>query len=414
MIDMEMIRDLTEAFGPSGFEEDVAKAIAKHCADMDFVNDAMNNVYVRLEGPVLEVLADGERWAGGCGGRAMKREQEAKRSEASQTAQDFSGKAHGSCGRRRPVIMLDAHTDECGFMVQGIMDNGLLSMILLGGMDLASLPAHTVSVRTRSGRKIRGIITSRPVHFMTEKDRSAPLDLESMFIDVGASNRREVQELGIHIGDPAAPEAAFEYDAERELCFGKAFDNRMGCACVLHTMRELKAMRQQGFEPMVDVVGAFAAQEEVGTRGAGVTAAQVQPDLAIVFEGSPADDFYYGKEKAQGALHGGTQIRCMDKSYITNPAFLDYAHELAEKLRIPCQDTVRRGGSTNAGKISLSGRAVPTLVLGIPSRYVHSHYNFCAKEDIESTVRLAVEAIKNLDGERLAHLMRQDLCESRM
>lgn len=397
MIDMDMLKDLTDAFGPSGFEEDVVRAIAKHCSDMDLVNDAMNNVYIRLEGPVLEALADGGRWAGGCCSNSRK------------LTQISAAARSGSLSRECPVIMLDAHTDECGFLVQGIMENGLLSMIMLGGMDLPSLPAHTVLVRTRSGKKIRGIITSRPVHFMTEKDRSAPLDIESMFIDVGASGKKEVLELGIRIGDPVVPEVSFSYDPERELCFGKAFDNRMGCACILHTMRELNALRRQGWEPSVDVVGAFAAQEEVGTRGAAVTAAQVQPDLAIVFEGSPADDFYYGKEKSQGALRGGTQIRCMDKSYITNPAFLEYAHELAEKLQIPYQDTVRRGGSTNAGKISLSGRAVPTLVLGIPCRYVHSHYNFCAKEDIRSTVRLAVEVIRNLDGERLAHLMHQDL-----
>lgn len=392
MIDMEMIRDLTNAFGPSGFEEEVVKVIAGHCQGMDMVNDAMNNVYVRLEGPVLEALVDGGRWAGG---NAKK--------------QAVPANQPGAFWGKRPVIMLDAHIDECGFMVQGIMENGLLSMIMLGGMDLPSLPAHTVLVRTKSGRKVRGIITSRPVHFMTEKDKSAPLDIEGLFIDVGASSKEEVRRLGIGIGDPAAPEVSFEYDSERKLCFGKAFDNRMGCACILHTMRELKALRKQGWEPACDVVGAFAAQEEVGTRGAGVTAAQVQPDLAIVFEGSPADDFYYGKEKAQGVLHGGTQIRCMDKSYITNPAFLEYAHELAERLQIPFQDTVRRGGSTNAGKISLSGRAVPTLVLGIPCRYVHNHYNFCAGEDIESTVRLAVEVIKNLNGGRLAHLMHQDL-----
>lgn len=393
MLDMNMIKDLTDAFGPSGFEEDVVKAIRKHCGNMDAVNDAMNNVYVRMEGPVLDALADGGRWAGDC--------------SASEAAEAMA--RAGFLTRKRPVIMLDAHTDECGFMVQGIMENGLLSMILLGGMDLASLPAHTVLVRTRQGKKVRGIITSRPVHFMTEKDRSAPLDIEGIFIDVGASSRKEVLELGIRIGDPAAPEVSFEYDPERELCFGKAFDNRMGCACILHTMRELKSLEEQGWEPAVDVVGAFAAQEEVGTRGAGVTAAQVQPDLAIVFEGSPADDFYYGKEKAQGVLHGGVQIRYMDKSYITNPAFLNYAHDLADKFQISCQDTVRRGGSTNAGKISVSGRAVPTLVLGIPSRYVHSHYNFCAKEDIESTVRLAVEVIRNLDRERIAELMHQNL-----
>lgn len=392
MLDLEMLRDLTNAFGPSGFEEEAAKVILDYGRDFDAVNDAMNNVYVRLEGPVLEALADGKRWAGG------------ERSGLTD------GKEQTSVPKRkRPVLLLDAHLDECGFMVQGILENGLLSMILLGGMDLPSLPAHTVLVKTRSGKKVRGIITSRPVHFMTEKDRTAPLDIESMFIDVGASSREEVLALGIRIGDPAAPEVAFEYDSQRALCFGKAFDNRMGCACILHTLRKLREETERGWEPIVDVIGAFAAQEEVGTRGAAVTAAQVQPDLAIVFEGSPADDFYYGKEKAQGVLHGGTQIRCMDKSYITNPAFLAYAHELADELQIPYQDTVRRGGSTNAGKISLSGRAVPTLVLGIPSRYVHSHYNFCAAEDIESTVKLAVEVIKNLDGEKMLRLMHQNL-----
>ena len=144
-------------------------------------------------------------------------------------------------------------------------------------------------------------------------------------------------------------------------------------------------------------------------RGATVTSAQVQPDLAIVFEGSPADDFYYSPEKSQGGMHKGVQIRCMDKSYITNPAFLEYAHELGDTMGITYQDTVRRGGSTNAGKISLAGKAVPTLVLGIPSRYVHSHYNFCAIEDVESTVRMAVEVIKGLNEERIKHLMHQDI-----
>ena len=395
MLNLEMIKYLTNAFGPSGFEEEVVKVIAKHTKDMDIVNDAMNNVYVRLEGPVRELLCDGreeKRWTG--------------YTKTVQTAADSQKRDTLSNPRRKPVILLDAHSDECGFMVQCIHENGMLSMVMLGGMDLTNLPAHTLLVRTRSGKKIRGIITSRPVHFMTDKDKSAPLDIQSIFIDVGASSKKEVEELGIHVGDPAVPEVSFEYDRERGLCYGKAFDNRMGCACILHTMNVLKKL---GKELAVDVVGGFAAQEEVGTSGASVTSAQVQPDLAIVFEGSPADDFYYGKERSQGALGNGTQIRCMDVSYISNPAFLGYAHEIADQKQIPYQDTVRRGGSTNAGKISLSGRAVPVLVLGIPSRYVHTHYNFCAADDIESTVKLAVEVIRNLDEEKIRHLLHQDL-----
>ena len=153
----------------------------------------------------------------------------------------------------------------------------------------------------------------------------------------------------------------------------------------------------------------YIADEDFKKRLVLAAADGEQPDLAIVFEGSPADDFYFSAEKSQGGMHKGVQIRCMDKSYITNPAFLEYAHELGGTMGITYQDAVRRGGSTNAGKISLAGKAVPTLVLGIPSRYVHSHYNFCAIEDVESTVRMAVEVIKGLNEERIKHLMHQDI-----
>jgi len=135
VVNIDMLRDLTNAFGPSGFEEEVVGVIKKYAAGMDTVNDAMNNVYVRLEGSVKEVLADGKNWAG-------------------RTAADSGGERRDS--RHRPVIQLDAHTDECGFMVQGILDNGLLSIITLGGIDMTNIPAHTVILRTEKGRKIRG------------------------------------------------------------------------------------------------------------------------------------------------------------------------------------------------------------------------------------------------------------------
>lgn len=154
MIDMNVLRDLTNAFGPSGFEEDVVRAVRKHCTGMSLTNDAMNNVYARI-----------------------------------------GGNAEG----RKPVLMLDAHTDECGFMVQGIMENGLLSLIMLGGMDLPSIPAHTLLVRTRAGKLVKGIITSRPVHFMTDKEKSAPLDIREMFLDVGACSKKRQWKASVSI-----------------------------------------------------------------------------------------------------------------------------------------------------------------------------------------------------------------------
>ena len=176
--------------------------------------------------------------------------------------------------------------------------------------------------------------------------------------------------------------------------------------CIIETMQALKA---EAAALAVDVVGAFASQEEVGMRGATVTAQQVKPDMAIVFEGSPADDPYFRAGIAQCCMRGGVQIRHMDNSYVSNPVFIEYAHEIGKKYGIKYQDAVRRGGSTDAGKISLTHQAVPVLVLGIPSRYVHSHYNFCAKEDIEAVVKMAVEVIRGLDQERIVHIMRQDI-----
>ena len=364
MIRLSLVRDITNAFGPSGFEDEVARVIRKYGESyLSIENDAMYNVYARLKGEPAE---------------------------------------------GKPVIMLDAHTDECGFMVQAIQENGLLSMLCLGGIHLTNIPAHPVLVRTRSGELIRGITTSKPVHFMKDRERnSCDLDIEGIYIDVGASSRREVTEdFGIHPGDPVVPDVVFSYDEKHEIGYGKAFDNRLGCVCILETMR---ALAGSAAELAVNPVGAFASQEEVGTRGALVTSQVVKPDLAIVFEGSPADDLYFSAGLAQGALKKGAQIRLMDKSYISNTEFCELARKTADRLGIPYQETVRRGGSTNAGRISLTGKAVPVLVIGVPSRYVHTHYNFFAMEDLKASVRLAAEVIKALDPESMNHILRQDL-----
>ena len=133
---------------------------------------------------------------------------------------------------------------------------------------------------------------SKPVHFMNDKERaSLELCIENLYVDIGATSRREVEEdFGVSIGDPMVPEVSFSYDEEHGLCFGKAFDNRAGCACIVDTMDKVYDSRN---ELAVDVVGAFAAQEEVGMRGATVTTQVVKPDLAILFEGSPSDDFSF-------------------------------------------------------------------------------------------------------------------------
>ncbi len=358
-MNIEMMKELSDSFGPSGFEEEVCKVIKKYSDGLELTNDAMNNTYMKLP--------------------------------------SFSGK--------KPVIMLDAHMDECSFMVQCILDNGLLSILPLGGMHLTNLPAHSVIIRNRKGEKIRGVITSKLVHFLKEKERGNDLDIEDLYVDVGASSKAEVMEdYGISVGDTMMPDVKSDYDEKHGIFFGKALDNRVGCACIIDTMKKLLED-----ELNVDVVGAFASQEEVGMRGAVITTKTVKPDLAIVFEGSPADDFYYNETRSQSALKKGVQLRLVDRLYIANPEFINLAREVADKHGIKYQETVRRGGSTNASRISLEEKAVPVLVLGVPCRYVHTHYNYCAMEDVEAAVKMAVEVIRNLNTEKIDVLIKRNL-----
>lgn len=360
MIDLKLVEELSDAFGPSGFEDEVCRVVKKYTDGFDLTNDAMYNLYLKNPG--------------------------------------FSGK--------KPVIQLDAHLDECGFIVQSIQENGLISIMMLGGFHLTSLPAHSVMIRNGKGEYIRGIIGSKPVHFLTDAEKqSNDLDIQKLYVDVGASSREEVMnDYGIRPGDPMAPEVKFSYDEKHGVCMGKAFDNRLGCVSIIETMKELR-----NDDLAVDVVGAFAAQEEVGMRGAAVTSQVVKPDLAIVFEGSPADDYFFAPGLAQGSLKKGVQIRRMDRSYISNTEFIELAHQVGDEMGIKYQDAVRRGGSTNAGRIHLEGKAVPVLVLGIPSRYVHSHYCFCAREDIEAAVKMASEVIRRLNQETMDTILRKNL-----
>ncbi|MBO1263551.1 M20/M25/M40 family metallo-hydrolase [Proteiniclasticum sp. SCR006] len=359
MTDIKMMERLSNAFGPGGFEEDVVRVIKEYTEDFRISMDAMNNVYISLK---------------------------------------------GNTGNR-PVIMLDAHLDEVGFMVQTIDAKGLLSIVPLGGWITTNISAHSMIIKNRKGEYVKGIVVSKPPHFMTAEEKdSGKIHMENLRIDVGCTSREEVVELfGIETGDPVVPDVTFHHNDRNHVISGKAFDNRIGCLAVIETLKKLKDMNLP-----YDVVGALAAQEEVGTRGAQVTTQVVKPDLAIVFEGSPADDMYYDEYTAQGALKKGVQIRHMDQSYVSHAGFIHLAQKTAKEKKIPYQSAVRRGGGTNAGKIHLGHEAVPVLVLGIPSRYVHTHYSYAALEDVDSAVSLAVETLRAMDQEAMDTLLKKN------
>ena len=296
---------------------------------------------------------------------------------------------------KKPVLMLDAHSDEVGFMVHSIRPTGTLRVVQLGGWNRATLPGTAVLVRNRAGKWIPGVIAAKPPHFMSaaEKERQGTPEIRDLAVDIGAKSAEEAAEVfGVRIGEPVVPKTPFEYDAEHGLFFGKAFDCRIGCAALLEVMRRIADE-----ELNVDVIGALSVQEEVGERGCKVTTNRIRPDAALVFEGCPADDTFGEPYAMQTKLKEGPMIRFMDVSVISNPRFVRFALDLAMEKGIPAQAAVREGGGNDAAIIQSQLFGAPAIVLGVPVRYIHTPACIAAEQDYEATVELALALIRALN-----------------
>jgi len=297
--------------------------------------------------------------------------------------------------KNKYTIMIDGHSDEVGFMVQSIKSNGQIKFLPVGGWIPHNATAQKVRIKNSNGDYISGVISSKPPHFMTESERNKAIEFNDLSIDVGANSKEEVESIFlIEVGAPVVPDVTFEYRVLNNTMIGKAFDNRLGCACVLKTLENI-----QNSDLEINVVGTISAQEESGLRGAKITAETVKPDLAIVFEGTPADDTFKPEDEVQSSLKKGPQIRHMDRSMISHPRFTHYARTIAKENNLPFQDAVRVGGGTNGAPIHLSNGGVPTIVIGIPVRYIHTHYGITAVEDFEIGVAWATKIIESLNAE---------------
>lgn len=299
---------------------------------------------------------------------------------------------------KRPVVQLDAHSDEVGFIVQSVADNGTLRFLPLGSWLAANVGAQSVRVLNAEGAYIDGVVASKPPHFASAAERNAPPDFQQMVIDVGACCKREaVEQFGIRVGAPIVPNVRFRHDAVHDLMFGKAFDDRLGCAAILEAFRLLEGRSLQ-----IDVVATWSSQEEVGTRGAAVSANTVKPDVAIVFEGCPADDTFTPRDAIQTAIKRGPMLRHMDSSMITNPRFQRFALDTAEDAGIPVQEGVRSGGGTNGARIYLSNMGVPIIVIGVPVRYAHTHCGIASMFDVRAAAELGAAIIERLNADVIA------------
>lgn len=300
-----------------------------------------------------------------------------------------------------PRVMLASHMDEIGFMVKNITKDGFLKFTTLGGWWEQVMLGQRVTVQTSKG-DIPGIIGSKPPHILTPEERKKVVQKKEMYIDVGATDEKEAKEsFGIRPGDPVVPFSMFTVMANKKLLMAKAWDNRIGCAIMVEVLEELARDTHPN-----TVYGVGTVQEEVGLRGAKTSASVIDPHFAFAIDTCVAGDTPgISDDQASSRLGKGVAISIFDSSLIPYPRLRDFAISVAEENNIPYQLEFTEGGGTDAGRIHIHGQGVPSLVLSIPTRYIHSHNGIIHRDDYDAAVRLLVAMLRKLDNNIYKELM---------
>jgi putative aminopeptidase FrvX len=340
----EILRDLSNAFGPSGYEDEVRSYIR------DLIRPLVDDVAVDVSGNMI----------------ARRR------------------------GRTNKKLMVDAHIDEVGVMVRFIDDDGFLRFAKLGGWDDRVFAGHRVKLRTREGAFYHGVIGTIPPHLLSEEARNKPVKAEDCFIDIGASSAEEAGERGARIGDVGVLDyPCFEFAPDRWM--GKAFDDRVGCVMLI---RLLKALSDGTVRTPLELHANFASSEELGLRGARVAAFGIDPDVALALEGTIGGDFPgVPADRRPCSQAKGPVITVIDNTLLVAPKMSQFLMDCARRKKIKYQIKMPSYGGTDAGAIQQTRAGVLSGVISVACRYVHSANATLYWPDYVQAERLVFEAV---------------------
>lgn len=295
-----------------------------------------------------------------------------------------------------PVIMVAGHMDEVGFMVTQITDNGMLRFQPLGGWWSQVMLAQQVQIITENGPVI-GVIGSIPPHLLSEAQRNKPMDIKNMLIDIGADDREDAKKIGIKPGQQIVPISPFTPLANPKKILAKAWDNRYGCGLAIELLKETKN------ETLPNTLYSGATvQEEVGLRGAQTAATMINPDIFFALDAGPANDMS-GDKKEFGHLGKGAVLRIYDRSMVTHRGLREYILDMAETHNIPYQYFVSQGG-TDAGRVHVSNKGVPSAVIGVCARYIHTSGSIMHVDDYAAAKELLIKLVKSCDSSTVASI----------
>lgn len=332
------IKELTELNGVSGNEDEVREFIMKHIKDLadEITVDSMGNLITFKKGKSSKLK-----------------------------------------------VMLSAHMDEVGFMVTGFGDSGVLKFATVGGIDERILLGKRVLV---GEKKIPGVIGSKPIHMQEREERNATVKLKKMYIDIGTDKKDEAEKL-VSLGDYVAFHSPYTEFGDGFIK-AKALDDRVGCAILMEALKERYDC---------DLYACFTVQEEVGLRGAEVAAYTVNPDIALVVEGTTCSDVP-GVEKSEYStvLGEGAALTIMDRTSYPDKNFVNYIYDLAKKNKLPIQFKQTNTGGNDAGKIQMSRSGIVTASISVPCRYIHSPVSVMSKKDFDSCKDIVIAVLRDL------------------
>lgn len=299
-----------------------------------------------------------------------------------------------------PRIMLAAHMDEVGFIVNRIDDNGFLTFTPVGGWWDQVLLGQKVKVINNEGREFIGVIGSKPPHVVPKEERDKIVQIKDMYIDLGAKNKEQVIDAGIKIGDMIVPYSVAMDLLDDDYILGKAWDDRVGCLVLIEVMQKLRNMEHPNI-----VYGVATTQEEIGLKGARTAATKLNPDVAFALDtGIAGDTPGITVREADAKLGAGPQVTVMDGGMIIQEGLKDYIFSIAKEEKIDIQPEILLGGSTDAASIQLVHAGVPATCISLATRYLHAHNSIISKKDFDRTVSLVLALIENLDEERLRRI----------
>ncbi len=316
-----------------------------------------------------------------------------------QVTQDKIGSVICKVGDGDPRVMLAGHMDEVGFMVRHITKEGYLKFVPLGGWWDHVLLGQRVIVKTSAGDLV-GVLGAKPPHLLPADERKKMVEKKDMYIDIGATSQEEVEKAGVRIGDPVVPDSHFTLLAGGQTYLAKAFDDRVGCALMIEAARHFAKQAHPN-----TLYGVATVMEEVGVRGATTSVDAIDPDVAIVLESEISGDVPGIKpEECAVKLGGGPGISFYDVRMIPNLKLRDLVIETARQLNIPVQFSAMEGGATDGAAIHLHKTGVPTVVIGVPTRHIHSHNSIIRRDDYDWAIQLLIGVIGKLDAATVAEL----------